>query len=40
MSIDIISKIKPKNNGQFPVYDDVDGYGGYQVRATVSEPQL
>lgn len=33
MSIFLIDKIKPINNGKFPVYEDVDGYGGFQVRA-------
>lgn len=37
MSINLVSKIKPKNNGQFPTYDDIDGYGGYQVRGTTSD---
>jgi hypothetical protein len=32
MSIFLIDKIKPINNGKFPVYEDVDGYGGFQVR--------
>jgi len=33
MSIEIISKIAPKNGGQFPTHSDQDGYGGFQVRA-------
>jgi hypothetical protein len=37
MSIDLISKIKPKNNGAFPVYDDIDGYGGFQVRLNTTD---
>lgn len=36
MSIFLIDKIKPIN-GQFPVYDDTDGYGGFQVRADASD---
>jgi len=32
MSIFLIDKIKPINSGKFPVYEDVDGYGGFQVR--------
>jgi hypothetical protein len=37
MPTDILSKIKPKNNGQFPAYDDIDAYGGYQVRTTTTD---
>lgn len=37
MSIDLISKIKPKNNGAFPMYDDIDGYGGFQVRLNTTD---
>lgn len=37
MPVDIVTKIKPKNNGQFPTYDDIDGYGGYQVRGTIAD---
>lgn len=37
MSIDLISKIKPKNSGLFPVYDDIDGYGGFQVRTNTTD---
>lgn len=29
MSIFLIDKIKPINSGKFPVYEDVDGYGGF-----------
>ncbi len=36
MPINLISKIKPKNNGSFPIYEDVDVEGGFQVRATIS----
>lgn len=32
MSIPVTSKFKPINNGQFPVVEDVDIEGGYQVR--------
>ena len=35
MPINLISKIKPKNNGQFPVYEDIDVQGGFQVRSTI-----
>jgi hypothetical protein len=37
MAINLISKIKPKNNGVFPVYEDVDGYGGFQTRDSISD---
>jgi hypothetical protein len=37
MPVNIISKIKPQNNGAFPTYDDIDGYGGYQVRENVTD---
>jgi len=37
MTIPLIDKIKPKNNGSFPVYDDVDGYGGFQVRLNIAD---
>ena len=37
MSIPLISKIKPYNSGAFPVFEDVDGYGGYQVRTTIAD---
>jgi hypothetical protein len=37
MPINLVSKIKPKNNGQFPTYDDIDGYGGFQVRGTTTD---
>jgi len=36
MSIGIIDKIKPKNGGQFPVYEDVDALGGFQVQPTIT----
>jgi len=36
MSIFLIDKIKPIND-QFPVYDDTDGYGGFQVRQDVTD---
>lgn len=32
MPISLISKIKPKNSGSFPVYEDVDVEGGFQTR--------
>ena len=32
MPINVISKLKPINNGSFPVVEDVDIEGGYQVR--------
>lgn len=32
MPIPLISKIKPQNSGAFPMYDDVDVFGGFQVR--------
>lgn len=37
MPINLISKIKPKNDGQFPVYEDRDVEGGYQVRTDLSD---
>lgn len=37
MSIPLISKIKPQNNGAFPLFDDIDGYGGFQVRANTTD---
>jgi hypothetical protein len=37
MAINLISKIKPKNAGAFPVYEDVDGYGGFQTRDSISD---
>jgi hypothetical protein len=37
MPIDLISKIKPKNNGQFPVCEDVDLEGGFQVRVDLTD---
>lgn len=36
MSISLISLIKPQNSGSFPVFEDVDGYGGYQVQPTTT----
>lgn len=35
--IQVISSIKPINNGQFPVVEDVDISGGYQVRADLPD---
>ena len=32
MPIPLISKIKPQNNAPIPMYDDIDAYGGFQVR--------
>lgn len=40
MSVEVISKIKPKNNGQFPAYDDTDAYGGFQVRVSIIDRNL
>jgi len=37
MSIPLISLIKPYNDGDFPVYEDVDCLGGYQVRDEYSD---
>jgi len=37
MPINVISKIKPANGGQFPVVEDVDMQGGLQVRATTAD---
>lgn len=37
MAINLISKIKPKNDGAFPVYEDVDVEGGYQVRTDLTD---
>jgi len=37
MPINLISKIKPKNDGYFPVCEDVDIEGGYQVRANIAD---
>lgn len=37
MTIDLISKIKPKNNGSFPICEDVDIEGGYQVRTSIRD---
>lgn len=34
MSISLISLIKPQSGGAFPVFEDIDGYGGYQVQPT------
>src|SRR6476469_9076440 len=36
MPIDLIGIVKPKNNGQFPLVEDVDFYGGYQVQASTT----
>lgn len=37
MPISVIDKFKPANNAQFPVVDDVDVQGGYQVRGNLYE---
>jgi hypothetical protein len=37
MPINIISLLKPKNDGTFPIAEDVDGYGGYQVRSDIDD---
>jgi hypothetical protein len=37
MPIDLISKIKPKNNGSFPICEDIDIEGGYQVRTSIRD---
>jgi hypothetical protein len=37
MTIEIISKLKPKNGGAFPIAEDVDVQGGYQVRADITD---
>jgi hypothetical protein len=37
MPITIISKLKPKNDGYFPICDDVDIMGGYQVRSNLAD---
>ena len=37
MPINLISKIKPKNSGSFPVYEDVDVEGGFQIRADITD---
>lgn len=37
MPVTLISKIKPQNNAPIPMYDDVDGYGGYQVRSDTTD---
>jgi hypothetical protein len=37
MTIEIISKIEPKNNGSFPVCEDVDIKGGYQSRIDITD---
>lgn len=36
MSIKVISKLKPKNDGYFPVVDDTDVAGGFQITATLT----
>ncbi len=40
MPINIISLLKPKNDGEFPIAEDVDGYGGYQVRSDITDRNL
>lgn len=37
MPISLISKIKPKNSGLFPVYEDVDVEGGFQTRDSTTD---
>lgn len=37
MPIPVISKLKPINNGEFPVVEDIDIQGGYQVRQTLED---
>jgi hypothetical protein len=37
MPINIISKIKPKNDGLFPTFEDRDIVGGYQVRSDTTD---
>jgi hypothetical protein len=37
MPINLISKVKPKNDGSFPTVEDVDIQGGYQVRDDVTD---
>ena len=37
MPINLISKIKPKNDGDFPVIEDIDICGGYQVREDTTD---
>ncbi len=37
MPINLISKIKSKNDGSFPTIEDVDIYGGYQVRSDIAD---
>jgi len=37
MPTNVISIIKPKNNGTFPTHEDTDGYGGFQVRNDVTD---
>ncbi len=37
MPINIISKIKPKNDGLFPTFEDRDIFGGYQVRSNSTD---
>lgn len=44
MSIPLIDRIVPKNNGAFPVFNATDGYGSFQVRTDHNDrdsiPQL
>jgi hypothetical protein len=37
MTIDIISKLKPKNNGSFPICEDINIEGGYQSRIDITD---
>lgn len=40
MSIPITGLFKPYNDGYFPIYEDVDGYGGFQVRNNITDRNL
>jgi hypothetical protein len=37
MSINVIGKLKPQNNGSFPVVEDIDIQGGLQVRNNLTD---
>ena len=37
MSVDLISKIVPKNDGAFPMVEDIHIQGGYQTRADLAD---
>jgi hypothetical protein len=37
MAVELISYITQKNNNTFFLFKDVDGYGGYQIRSSVSD---